>query len=402
MSKSSPAPGSFRALLHAHFQDDRPGKTTVRAQKVESFAADIGQSSTSVYRWLSGKSVPNEIERTIGVLYGQNHKKLSGAALVFYEAWKVVHGQKKKAGRKPKPRPSPIQLFDRSAIGQTLLPAYLDAIPISADLKVEGVEFGEGCRVETIAGEALAWLDPEVRLTDAGGRYDGSTRFVPGERLARERAEGAAGLLLPRLVRILGRRPDPRWEVQVYIITDTSYLNGAAVAGQTAFVLDGVIGKGGLAAFVNRWGSVIPRDAIEIGEGLGCAAVFSVVGFADGVAVGRSPYFVGVRAGIRYPDDVWASPATGAPILSRPELERARFLFQSWEADGGSRDVFAADFNGGRMTNLNRDDEPALDALVDEDGQAVAEFIGGRRVAMASNINGNGFLETVVRTDAWD
>lgn len=159
-----------------------------------------------------------------------------------------------------------------------------------------------------------------------------------------------------------------------------------------------MLGLGGIAAFVNRDGLVRERSAGEMGNGLGCVVALVAVAYVHRRPAYRTPYCLVIRKGVRYPDDVWLNPATGKPVWSGPEPLRSRFLFQSREAKGGSTDMFAANFNGTRLFNLNDGDDTAWDGFTDEDGNDLVSWQGSR-ITFGSMVMGNGFIEQIERED---
>jgi hypothetical protein len=156
-----------------------------------------------------------------------------------------------------------------------------------------------------------------------------------------------------------------------YANQDVDYANGVK-----EFSLNAKIGRGGIADFVDPSGALHLAHEIFSGLPIGTIAALTVIEFAHNKPIHRTPYFVVVRKGIRYPDDFWF-PETRKPIINTraKDISNSRFAFQSRQSNGNSTDVFAADFDGARMRDLSKKSQTASDGLRDRLGKIVGRWV---------------------------
>ena len=394
----------FADLLRSHLMmGTRPGRPMGRRWSNKEFAHATGVIERTVRNWITGRSTPPELATIERELFGNDlalHSAEVEALRRAYDDARLRRPSANKPGPVSASASQTVEIVSHSdAVGH--LGAYeLDHLPISAALTIHSVSYGEGARILSIPGEALRWLPLDTAQITQAGEYGGPSRFLPQDPGELGTAEETASLLLPRNFRVSVSCAEADWGVQLYVCTDMPYGNFPNYPRNWPFTLNGVLGQGGVAAFVDRWGKLHPRNAVGLGGELGCAALVTVVAFHGREAVCRTPYFVVVRKGIRYPDDRWQSRETGGPILSPSDsIADARFVFQSWETAGQSKDLFVADFNGLRMCNLNEADETALETFEDDGGREVIRWVDKDHIQFCTNARGNGFGEIVVRRD---
>ncbi|WP_141561947.1 hypothetical protein [Micromonospora sp. WMMA1996] len=236
----------------------------------------------------------------------------------------------------------------------------LDAIPVASNVRISAVEYGEGPQKRVLVpGRDLCVLPADWSLAAAGaanaGRLDMHTALT-GTDLAR-----ATPLPHRFVVRGTCRAAAT---VVLHIITDLAYLQ--AVSGrppQRRFAAVGLLDRGGILPYVD--GVALHTGHVEVARSTGTPGLVVAVECVGGRPVSRTPYLLVVRAGIRYPEDVWLSPATGRPLLSDRDPDRARVAFESPQPNGLATDMFACDLDGRRMNNLTRKSVDSYDGFGD-------------------------------------
>ena len=252
---------------------------------------------------------------------------------------------------------------DRSAYRLNL--HEIDALPLSDELHLASISYGEGPATVTVPADRLYRPPRNRRFAGPGVSAGDLLTERQLDSLARTRrlnATSSRHVAFPHAVRVSGVRSRPGSHVAVYVVTDICYLQEIDTEDGSGFSADCLLGTGGITAFTRF------RDgAVQVAGPMGPAALLVAVEWVDRAPVKRTSYVVMVRSGIRYPDDLWLSPLTGLPLLSNDSPE-ARFAFQSRQPNALSHDVFIADLDGARMINLSRKEFDAYDGLHGPDG----------------------------------
>lgn len=289
-------------------------------------------------------------------------------------------------------KPGPIRTAVISAIDP-------DKLAINDALHFTAIRYGSGPQAETILPEQFLFLPETTRLADSkqwvefdrGYRYVIKSLFSPEERAA-VCCDGA--IHVPQKIVVCGRKTDSRHWVSVVRVADIRYVEGEAESGEDVnFELDCLNDRGGLAAFLDAkgayqtWNPYICGDATN---GVGSVGILVLIEWDGETPLYRSRYLVIVRKGIRYPDDVWWSTKTQSALLSPTAgpIEKRRFIFQSREAQGGSTDVFIADFDGRNLCNVSADNPAAYDGFYDDEGNEVVAWVDDKHVRYCSMKNG--------------
>ncbi|MDR0779725.1 MAG: hypothetical protein LBF16_03395 [Pseudomonadales bacterium] len=399
-------PGLEFALLLRRLMDERPVEhaTGHRPPPLSKrhLASFTGMEERTVSNWLNGFNLPDEsnvmaIERA---LFGKNADTYRDEIKQLRAAARNGRLQRSMKGPLPEalaPAASRRIFSDAASELPNLGYADLDLLPVAENWRFQEIRYGEGVQSAGVAGSRLLWLESTRQMLDSAGMLRPLTGGFPESGDALEGMAREWEIFFPRRVVIVGSK-ERDTAVRLFACTDMAYPQGLDDNPGDTFSAEALLGRGGLAAFMERSGALFTRTHGEIGNGYGCAVALIAVAYRHRHPVYRSPYCMVIRKGIRYPDDVWLSPATGRPVLSGNDPASARFLFQSREAKGGSTDMFAANFNGSGLVNLNADDESAWDGFVDEAGNDLTSW-QGRRVTFASTVTGKGFIEAITRED---
>jgi hypothetical protein len=168
----------------------------------------------------------------------------------------------------------------------------------------------------------------------------------------------------------------------VHIVTDIPYVQAVRPFQlRSSFVARCKMDRAGILPFVDL--PAYHDGRIVVRSDAGAVGIVVAVEYRGDRPVARSRYVAGIRAGIRYPDDVWRSTRTGSAILSSPHAEMARVAFQSRQEGGLSSDVFVCDVDGGAMVNLTRKSMNSYDGLF-RGREEVAEWVDRSHLRVAS------------------
>jgi succinate dehydrogenase flavin-adding protein (antitoxin of CptAB toxin-antitoxin module) len=268
-------------------------------------------------------------------------------------------------------------------------------IAVHDEIKITGIEFGEGIQIESIPHDDLITLAPDAELPKKFVASIGREAFAIKTLFSDEEFSELAPkhkFYCPREIRVHGRRSQLGTHLALYVIADQVYFQGYArtIPNEKVSSVRCGIGRGGISDFVDRHGNFQDRNDFVVGNGLGAMVAIVAVEFADDAPIGRSPYVIVVRKGIRYPDDIWLSNKTNKPITSadNDDISRARFVFQSRQLDFGSTDIYAADFNGSNMVNLTDDNPEAYDGFFDDNGDEIVAWINNNTIRYSSMRDG--------------
>ncbi|MFC3502809.1 hypothetical protein ACFOOK_17765 [Micromonospora krabiensis] len=255
----------------------------------------------------------------------------------------------------------------------------LDSIPVGPTVEVTTVEYGEGPQRRVLVPDRdLCVLPPQWSLAEAVGA--GGTRAVD-LRTALSEADLARATPLPHRFVVRGTSRAAT-VVVLHIITDLAYLQAVAKRPlRRRFAGIGLLDRGGILPYLDT--AALHEGRVEVVGTVGTLGLVVAVECAGGRPVSRSRYLLVVRAGIRYPEDVWLSPATGRPLLSDPEPRRARVAFESPQPNGLATDVFACAVDGRRMVNLTRKDLDSYDGF--GDGES-AQWVDQRHLRVVSQL----------------
>jgi hypothetical protein len=400
-----PTPGlAFGVLLQRHF--DHPPVPPPKNRRVhpqwtpESFGPAVGRTPRVVRMWLLGERIPGDTATIERVLFGDDPASFKAEIDELRDVIKRCRyrrSEKTPLSVNRSALVAPVIYSDPAADFAVLTYRDIDALPVDVDWRFDEVHYGEGVQKIAVPGSSLCWLPSAEALTDANGERRSLTDFFSTSFEALNGLASKRQIYFPRRIVVHGiKRPDA--VVRLYACTDQPYVNEDYRDEPEQFESEALLGLGGIAAFVNRDGSLRQRSAGEMGDGLGCVVALVAVAYVHRRPRYRTPYCLMIRKGIRYPDDVWINPATGRPVWSGQEPVTSRFLFQSRELKGGSFDMFAANFNGTRLYNLNEGDETAWDGFVDEDGRNLVTW-EGNCITLASLVEGNGFVGQIARED---
>ncbi len=254
----------------------------------------------------------------------------------------------------------------------------LDSIPVRDTVAVTAIQYGEGPQKRVLGRAELHALPADWSLLRAMGTRDRREVVL---RTALSETDQAQATRLPHRLVVRGTK---RWgtRLALYVITDLAYLQ--AVGGQPLrcqFAMVGLLDRGGILPYLDE--RALHAGQIEVRSAVGALGLIVVVEYRAGRPLSRSPYLLAVRAGIRYPQDVWLSPATGHPLVSAPEPHRARVAFESPQPNGLACDVYACDLDGRRMVNLTRKDHDSYDGL---GGGELAQWVDERHLQVVSQL----------------
>jgi hypothetical protein len=271
----------------------------------------------------------------------------------------------------------------------------LAGLRVDPALDVREISYGEGRHGETISGDRLVHVDLIAAVPKEFVAFDGNHQLIPRRLVDAGIVHRDRLVRLPRRFTVRGRRSRGS-TVAVFLIAGVAYLQGVDRDRESDhYAVDCVLGRGGIADFVDRDGSPQDWNPLVLGGGLGAVGGILVVELAGSSPVRRSHHCIVVRAGIRYPDDVWLSERTGRPVVFEKDVASGRFLFQSRQPNGTSCDVFAADFDGLRLVNLTWKPQDAYDGFFDEAGREVAEWVGPGTARICSMRGGRRAIRTV-------
>lgn len=394
----------FGVALKRYFDSPPYASPALEARKRwtnKAFATACGVSEKSVRNWLNGTHLASDNIDTIErVLFGADQKKFRAEITQLRDI--LTRCEYRQREKHPLPE-SPVQL---SAVrtysdptGDMLSLNYIDidTLPVEENWRFDTIRYGEGVQMVKVPGSKLFWLDPACKMVDLDGERRSLTAFFPTDADALRELAARHELFCPRRIIITGPKRLNAL-VRIFACTDIPYENGLDSQTGIAFEAEAYLGTGGISAFVDRHGALRERSGVGMGNGLGCVVALVAIAYVHRRPAYRSPYCLAIRKGIRYPDDVWISPATGQPVFSPGDPAQGRFLFQSRESRGGGTDMFAANFNGSFMVNLNATDESAWDGFVDEDGNDLVSWTGNR-ITFGSRVTGKGFVERITRED---
>jgi hypothetical protein len=314
------------------------------------------------------------------------------------------------------------QFFDRRASGDPLisltlgrarrrrlpqLPAItkeqLDMLPVNPKLSIKRIRYGDGINRHIVEADRLYILPDEMRFLDSNRAPANLVELVMNQQGGLDGISDSKEVFVPENLEIRGEKQDEMSELPalIYVCTDIPYLAKHPIY-QTigSFQATCLVGMGGIVAFVDRHGNLRPRSQFEIGGGIGCVAVIMAVAYDRRVPAFKSSGILVIRKGIRFPDDVWLSARTNRPICSTEgDISKGRFIFQSREPKGASRDIFVADYNGENMCNLNAGDESAWDGFQDETGREVACWTDDGQITFCTRSGGLGYGVIATRPD---
>jgi len=257
----------------------------------------------------------------------------------------------------------------------------IEKIEVNESLSINEIAYGEGSQIESVQKDDLLILDKEKKLpkefVESEGRESYVIKSLFSERELKN-LEINGKLHFPRNIKITGRRSQVGTIVAAYICTDIFYFqNYDYDLMDEDFQVDSLFGRGGISDFVDRYGNFQNKNKFIMGNGLGAVGALVVVEFKGKMPICRSKYVILLRAGIRYPDDIWRSKKTNKPITSikdNNDISGARFIFQSRQPNGSGTDIFVADFNGENMYNLTQKNEVAYDGFYDDEGNEVTKW----------------------------
>jgi hypothetical protein len=361
----------------------------------------VGVSDSAVRQWLRGDYIP---EKSLGLiqkaLFGPSPDQFREQIGEMADVCRQCIYRRDEKHPLPESRSdlmAPRRYSDTSGDIGSLNYSDIDALPVEDKWRFNAIHYGQGVQMVEVPGQLLYWLDPAVKMADTHGEAKSLTAYFPETPDELERLAEKTELFFPRRIVVTGPKRQNAL-VRIFACTNIPYENGLDDSDGTHFEAEAMLGQGGISAFVDRNGAMRRRSVVDMGDGLGCVVALVAIAYVHRRPSYRSPYCLVIRKGIRHPDDVWISPATGQPVFSSPEPAEGRFLFQSRESKGGSTDMFTANFNGSRLFNLNVDDQTAWDGFTDEDGRNLTSWTGNR-VTFGSRVTGKGFIEQIIRED---
>lgn len=393
----------FGVLLQRHFDNPavRPPKNKQDRPiwTPETFGPAVGRTARVVRLWLKGERIPEDIATIERILFGRDPARFVAEIAEMRDVVRRCRYRRTENEPLPQKRSElshPVVYSDPNAELAVLTYRDIDVLPVDTDWQFSEVTYGEGAQKIAVPGNGLFWLPSAHSMIDDDGNRRPLTALFSYD-AASSQPLSTAEIYFPRRILVCGAKRRNA-VVRLYACTDQPYHNDDLMDDPEGFECEALLGVGGIAAFLNRDGSFRERSETEMGNGLGCAVALVAVAYVGRIARYRTPYCALIRKGIRYPDDVWISPATGQPVFSPAEYPQRRFLFQSRESKGGSTDMFAANLNGTMMVNLNEGDETAWDGFVDEEGYDLVTW-SDNRITFASRVTGKGFPEKITRED---
>jgi hypothetical protein len=268
----------------------------------------------------------------------------------------------------------------------------IEEIEVNESLTIGEIQYGEGTQIEYITENKLLSLQKDLKIPQEFVSSDGRRKcilnllFDKSQLKALKENENAH---FPSNVIIKGKTSVQDSTVAVYFCTDTFYLNDYDKPINGYFELACKFGRGGISAFVDNYGNYQIENRFLAGDGFGAIGLLVVVEFKNNLPICRSPFVIGIRRGIRYPDDIWLSKETNKPLTFETEdINNSRFIFMSRQPNGSSTDIFVADFDGTNMCNLTKKNETSYDGFYDEKGNEVARWVNKEIIRYCSVKNG--------------
>jgi hypothetical protein len=271
----------------------------------------------------------------------------------------------------------------------------LDALPIDPSIQITRVGFGHGVR--EVSRPACQSLPAELRISEALRADDDF--LILADLITEAELEMVLTdqrYWLPREAMFEVHTVTEKSATSVLgLLVATNYVYPqSAVRTAHSVCLPGLFGRGGIADFVHSDGSYQTDVPLIVGNPesrLGSLAFASVVLLEDDYPVARTAYYPFVRRGIRYPDDIWWHPASGAVLANSADVSNARIAFESKRPNGPGRDIFVCDFDGERQVDATRKDEIVSSTIMERVGVAFrwisdTEFECGEMVRGKSTI----------------
>jgi hypothetical protein len=282
----------------------------------------------------------------------------------------------------------------------------IDSLPVNEGFYIRSVSYGEGPHATEVQEDRLYRLPAAKRLLSTDTQR--VLRPVePRNLLSQEdidclkkaqhlKHRPRAAVAFPHEFAVHGIRGQTKSDVAVYLVTDIPYLQGVNREDRPDFSLPCLLGRGGIASFVD----ISESGDVSMPEELGPVALLVGVEYVKGVPIGRTRYILVVRFGILYPSDIWILPETGQPLISRPaggSSSELRFAFQSRQPNALSSDIFVADLDGERLADITYKGLDAYDGFAQVNGQPTARWLDEQRL-QHSAVRGGRF-QTVVSID---
>jgi hypothetical protein len=200
---------------------------------------------------------------------------------------------------------------------------HIEEIEVDESIAVNAIAYGEGTQIETIGEHELLTLQKEVKLPQE------FTALFNEQQLQMLRDNGR--LHFPRNITVRGQRSHQDTTVAVYICTDTFYFQEYDRPNNDMFEVCCVLDRGGIAAFVDKYGNLQKKGKFPFGDEFGGVGAIVAIEFRSSQPICRSRFVIVIRRGIRYPDDIWLSARTNRPITSvvNGDITKSRFIFQS-------------------------------------------------------------------------
>jgi len=285
----------------------------------------------------------------------------------------------------------------RAILESPITDSILEQLPVLRALNIDKIEYGEGIQIESIAGARLTHLNLYTTIEKEFVSFDGTFQYVPKRIIDAGILKASQPVRVPRRIVVSGRRSQSGNIVGVYVCVGIHYLQGFDRRRDTdLYEVECLIGRGGIADFVDNAGQFQNNNPLVFGNGLGAVCGIVVVEFEGRKPMKRSEHTIVIRAGIRYPEDIWISKNTGRPITSKDEnIATARFIFQSRQPNGQSCDVFVAGFNGANMVNLTYKEEDAYDGFFNDSGDEVARWVDQDTIEYCSMSGGRRIIKKV-------
>ncbi|MBF6300893.1 toll/interleukin-1 receptor domain-containing protein [Nocardia amamiensis] len=282
-------------------------------------------------------------------------------------------------------------------LGPSIGENTLTRIPVCEALDIAEVTYGEGGHIESVPVNRLTHVDLYSTLEKEFVAFDGTFQYLPRRLIDNGVVKFSQFTKVPRNIVVRGARTQRGSVIAIYVCVGIHYFqNFDSSRTSDTYEVECTIGRGGIADFVDTAGRFQNWNPLIYGDGLGTVCGVVVVELDGRAPVRRSRHALLIRSGIRYPEDVWISTHTRAPITSHTgDLSAARFIFQSRQPNGQSCDVFAADFSGGGMVNLTWKNMDAYDGFFDDSGTEVARWIDPETVQYCSMSDGRRVIRQV-------
>jgi hypothetical protein len=244
----------------------------------------------------------------------------------------------------------------------------IDTLPVSERVRIRCVEFGERPQKVTVS-------DLRAFELESGWLISATPDW---------RTSAHEALHLPHRFLVSAAKAT-FGKTLVYVITDLAYVQAASKANVGSTLLARCkLDRGGILPFLDI--EAYHKGRVAVRSDLGARGLIVAVQFRRGEPVARSRYILGVRCGIRYPDDLWISSRTGSTVLSERHRDIARVAFQTRQEGGLGADVFACHVDGSRMVNLTRKSENAYDGFFRGDTEVVQWNDDGCSLQIASHL----------------